>query len=205
MNNQPPSTADRIKAAALPLFLESGYAGTSLSDIAKAVGIKTPSIYAHFDSKDQLFIRLFDDVIAEDLETFRRKQEALQSATPVDRLRQAFDFYADHDEQSMGQSFLRQTFIMPPRHLREQLRISFLQYEDQISSIVLDFYGRGIEEGYFIPGSGEQMIALLYAGSDGLLVEHQVYDEELLSSRKEKVWEALLQLVATARGKGQDE
>ena len=46
-------TALRIKQTALGLFTEYGFEGTSMSDIAKAVGIKTPSIYAHNESKEQ--------------------------------------------------------------------------------------------------------------------------------------------------------
>ncbi|MFD1957871.1 TetR/AcrR family transcriptional regulator [Paenibacillus thailandensis] len=205
MNDQPPSTADRIKAAALSLFLDSGYNGTSLSDIAKAVGIKTPSIYAHFESKDQLFQQLFADVIMEDLAKFKAMQRKLNGAGPVAKLRGAFDYYVESDELSAGQTFLRQTFLLPPRHLRAALREKFLQYENEINGILLAFYREGVDLGYFRPDTEEQMIALFYAGSDGLLVERQIYDEELLNSRKKEVWNAILQLFATDKGKGQIE
>jgi AcrR family transcriptional regulator len=47
-------TRDRIVREALGLFLERGYEGTSLQDIADRVGITKPAIYYHFENKAQL-------------------------------------------------------------------------------------------------------------------------------------------------------
>ena len=44
-------TKDRILLAALDLFSEKGYDQTSIDLIAEAVGIKGPSIYAHYKEK----------------------------------------------------------------------------------------------------------------------------------------------------------
>ncbi len=41
--------------AALELFLESGYQGTSMEAVARAAGVTKPVVYACFDSKDELF------------------------------------------------------------------------------------------------------------------------------------------------------
>jgi len=40
---------------AMRLFWESGYSGTSLSDLTAALGINKPSLYAAFGNKEQLF------------------------------------------------------------------------------------------------------------------------------------------------------
>ena len=47
-------TKDRILLAALDLFSEKGYDQTSIDLIAEAVGIKGPSIYAHYKGKEDI-------------------------------------------------------------------------------------------------------------------------------------------------------
>lgn len=49
------NTAQKILGAALGLFAKKGYEAVSVDEIAKAVGIKAPSIYNHFGSKQELF------------------------------------------------------------------------------------------------------------------------------------------------------
>ena len=54
------STKERILDAALTLFAENGYDGTSVEQIAKAVGIKAPSLYKHYKGKEDILNALID-------------------------------------------------------------------------------------------------------------------------------------------------
>lgn len=56
-------TAERILDAAESLFAEQGYAGTSLRDVAGAVGLRIPSLYNHFESKEVLYAAVLDRVM----------------------------------------------------------------------------------------------------------------------------------------------
>lgn len=49
------TTKDRVLQEALNLFSQYGYEAVSVERIAAAVGIKAPSLYAHFKSKQVLF------------------------------------------------------------------------------------------------------------------------------------------------------
>lgn len=49
------NTKERASAAALELFGRRGYDGVSMNDIAQAVGVRAPSLYKHFESKDALW------------------------------------------------------------------------------------------------------------------------------------------------------
>lgn len=53
-------TKSRIITESLKLFSEKGYGATSVHEIAKAVGIKAPSLYNHFDSKQKIFDAIVD-------------------------------------------------------------------------------------------------------------------------------------------------
>ena len=54
------STKERILEAALTLFAENGYDGTSVEQIANIVGIKAPSLYKHFKGKEDILNALID-------------------------------------------------------------------------------------------------------------------------------------------------
>ena len=63
-----------IEWAATRLFARNGYAATSVEDIATAAGVSKPMVYRHFESKQELCIRLLeryrDDLIAAPLSQF---------------------------------------------------------------------------------------------------------------------------------------
>jgi AcrR family transcriptional regulator len=67
------STRSRILDAAARLFVERGFAGTSVREIAAAIGISNPSLYHHFSSKGDLLEQLLAEPLA-------RSQKAVEEA-----------------------------------------------------------------------------------------------------------------------------
>ena len=53
------NTKQRILDAAYELFVEKGYRGSSMRDIAENAGIKAGSIYNHFKTKENIFEAVF--------------------------------------------------------------------------------------------------------------------------------------------------
>lgn len=56
------NTKEKIIEEALKLFSEKGYSDVFVSDIAKAVGIKAPSLYKHFKNKQEIFNAMLDSL-----------------------------------------------------------------------------------------------------------------------------------------------
>ncbi len=68
MPPSPPTTKERILRAALELFARDGYDGVGMQRIAKAIGIKAPSIYKHYKGKRDIFeaiLRRMEELDAE--------------------------------------------------------------------------------------------------------------------------------------------
>jgi AcrR family transcriptional regulator len=57
---RPAVSPDLVREAALDLFARQGYHGTTVSEIAAALGIRTPSLYNHMASKQQLLAEIID-------------------------------------------------------------------------------------------------------------------------------------------------
>lgn len=76
-----------ITDTAVRLFSEHGYTGTTMRDIAEAVGVLPGSLYAHIDSKETLLL----EIVQNGIEQFLAIERLLESSTepPEARLRTA--------------------------------------------------------------------------------------------------------------------
>ena len=71
-----PKTKERIALAALDLFSEYGYDGVGMELLAKRVGIKGPSIYAHYKSKEEIFETILSMMETRYRENFEKSDPA---------------------------------------------------------------------------------------------------------------------------------
>lgn len=76
---------EAIMDAAMHLFGKQGYSGTSMRDIASAVGVLPGSLYAHIESKEALLVDIVDDGIHRFLSAVRPHVES--DVTAPEKLR----------------------------------------------------------------------------------------------------------------------
>jgi AcrR family transcriptional regulator len=89
MSSGPPNLGrprEYILEAATQLFSEKGYAGTTMRDIAKTVGVLPGSLYAHIDGKESLLL----EIVEAGIDLFLAAGTSLNGGgTPADRMRAA--------------------------------------------------------------------------------------------------------------------
>lgn len=117
-------TRQAIYEAALDAFAENGYAGASLRDIARRVGIEVASLYNHIDSKEELLFRIIETTSNEMVDELRAAIDAAPPGDPRQRLLQAtaqnIIFHASRPRNSfVGNVELRS---LTPEHYMQAIR-----------------------------------------------------------------------------------
>ena len=109
----------QILKEATRLFAERGYDGTSVQQIADAVGIRKPSLLYHFNSKDELRDSVFEEI----LEHWNAKLPSLLLQASQDRfdatMKSLCDFFLEDPDRA--RVFLRE-ILDRPEPMRELLQ-----------------------------------------------------------------------------------
>lgn len=98
-------TKERILETSLELFAQSGYLGTSMSDIAKGLGITKGALYKHYTSKQEILdsiverMNKMDYERAEEYEMPEEEPDGFAEAylrTPIEKIRTYSMVQFDH-------------------------------------------------------------------------------------------------------------
>lgn len=97
-------TKKLILSAALELFSAYGYDSVSVGQIAKAVGIKAPSLYNHYESKQAIFDALLEEIC----EQYQRDTDKIN--IHVQNAEQDTALFTDITEDGLAEK-VRQMFL----------------------------------------------------------------------------------------------
>ena len=89
------NTRRRILAVALEQFSAHGYAGTSMRDIAGAMGMTKAALYYHFESKEQILAAVTEPIRVE-MNLLQQAMSAPAPPTPAELLTQLADMLSRH-------------------------------------------------------------------------------------------------------------
>ncbi|HEY2730929.1 MAG TPA: TetR/AcrR family transcriptional regulator C-terminal domain-containing protein [Polyangia bacterium] len=88
----------RILDAAVQVFARKGFSASRISDVASAAGIADGTVYLYFESKDDILIKLFDEVMGVHIDAARQEIARVDDAAA--RLR----VIADHHLGLLGRN-----------------------------------------------------------------------------------------------------
>ena len=145
VSNWQPVTPARVLDAALTLFANRGYLGTSLKEVANLLGIRTPSLYNHMTSKSGLL----ETIVLGQLEAIRIEFDAaiLGIEDPVEKLRRATEVYALRHARYWRETIVLTESLM---HLDEpslgKARILRRENERRFRNIIIEGQKAGVFE-----------------------------------------------------------
>jgi AcrR family transcriptional regulator len=169
-----------IREAALTLFAERGYHGTSMEDLGRYIGVRAPSLYNHLRSKEDLLIDIMVTTMRDLLADF---EKANRSGTPAERVRLAMEahvrYHALHQRDVRIGNREISSLEKPARNLVVSLRA---EYQNKWQQLI----DSGVQMGDFtIPSRQLAVYAILEMGigvsqwyrSDGPLSLDQIADQ----------------------------
>ena len=176
---------------ALVLFMEKGYDGASMSDIAAAVGIQKASLYAHYAGKELIFSAVFDDVLKEyrsmiDAFTQRRENEGA-----LEQLARIFRAYILYCHQNVKMYFWDRYFYYPPEFIRERMARETKETQTEFICAIERLITEGIERGNIRRQSVSGAALAYYYLMIGLAMSVQLYDCDALERDIVLVWKSL--------------
>jgi AcrR family transcriptional regulator len=162
---------ERILNAARKLFLEKGYHGATMRDIALDAELSTGAIYVYFSGKDEIYEKVCEEAFMVVIGLIEKA--TCSQGMPTDRIRaiahQYVTFYTDYFEYFEMLTFHDLGFTRrgQSEHLRERLKDLTILAVKVIEKVVIE----GVEAGNFSPDLDTTRASFnLWAGLEGVLI-----------------------------------
>ena len=154
-----PTRREQIKEAALSLFAERGYQGTSMEAIARRVGVRASSLYNHIDSKQELLVEIMMATMEDLIAGF---QYATLNGSLVDKLRRAMEAHVYYHAQHQPEVRVGNGELL---RLEEPARSAVIDLRSRYAMMWQKLIESGQQEGAFrMPSAQLATYALLEMG-----------------------------------------
>lgn len=178
---------------ALKLFAEKGYEATTLADIATEIGIKKPSIYAHYPSKMNLFLVIIEAVTKDYRTCWFEALEKSVSLAADERLYRIFFFVSSYFINNKDNlSFLVRLWLFPPVACGNQALVALDQLTEEMIIKIAAIFRQGMDDNILRRESPEEMSHAYFCLLDGYLaqvIRHPNFDyKEALAI----IWKAFM-------------
>lgn len=160
-----------------------------MSDIADVVGIKKPSLYSHFNSKDDLFLAIFLDLAEEYKEVISRMCDKAGAMETENALFYLFDNYiAYFINNPKKSSFWNRVLVFTPTTLYEKVNKIASESDIEFRNCLEKIFKKGIIKGVLKKGNINDMILSYGCLRTGLVSFLQV-NTGVKKDRVRAVWE----------------
>ncbi|GGU14917.1 TetR family transcriptional regulator [Streptomyces coeruleorubidus] len=140
----PGPRAVEIRNAALVLFVERGYAATTMADIGEAVGMRGPSLYKHVGSKQELLTQIMTGTMDDLPRNYRAVVAGCEDV--VERLRRAAEAHVRYHARHRLEAFVGTREVRSPE---EPHRTEVLQRRAAYEQAFRALLSEGVQAGRF--------------------------------------------------------
>jgi AcrR family transcriptional regulator len=164
---------NQIIEAAAHVFAQKGYAGSSVADIAVTAGIGKGTIYAYFESKEDLFFAVFEWYILQ-TGTAAKVSVAYLGGSAAERLQVLSDSIMGVWDEVKDVFNLTVEFwaASSSSQLRDRFKTAFRRLYENVRGLVMALIRDGIERGEFRSDVDPVSIAAALVGTwDALFLQ----------------------------------
>lgn len=180
----------KIKENAIELFFKKGYEGTSVRDITNSLNITPAALYAHFSSKADLFLQIFE----EGWEAVRRGAEKViedgEHSVSREGLYSMYKYYISfYNIENSRTIFLLRSVMFPPDELRDKVISIFQNKTYKISEKLEVIFLKLINENSIRDIPVKEHIRLFYRLVDSFIFEITALNMKVDLIELDKQWE----------------
>lgn len=180
----------RIKERAVELFFRKGYASTSVRDITNSLDITPAALYAHFSSKADLFLQIFE-------EGWQDVVKGLEGVINVDNnhlsgevLHSIYKYYLDfYMHESSRTILLLRGIMFPPDELRDKVHIIFANRTYSVLEKIEEIFLKLMVDNVIKELPVREHIDVFYRLVNSFLFEITAFNKKLLIGELDKQWE----------------
>lgn len=176
--------AELILDSAEKLFIEKGYADTSINDIAEHADFSRTSIYQYFGGKEEIYLRILERYT--DRMTKRLREATATADTAPDKIRVFLEVMRQlmKEKPAFFALYFIQRHQVEPR-LSAELKAQLNAKRRMLENVFRDFYKKGIKRGEVRDVGFKDASNLFFAQIAGMMLLHEYYDDEFESTLDE--------------------
>lgn len=185
-------TKEAVLLVAKRLFAQHGFTGASMELIARSVGIKKASLYTHYKTKDEIFLRTLLGIVKDHTEAMVHLVRVNTVDSTIESLKKIFVAYVNHCYKNLDVEFWTRFYYFPPEHLRPEILKTTFEYEDQFKALLKQIVVRGIERTELRSIDPDQFLFAFYHMLIGLVMSLDEYDDHGPESNAQRCVETFL-------------
>lgn len=176
MSRWPPDTARRLKASALTLFAERGFANVTAAEVAAGAGMTERTFFRHFRAKEDV---LFEDYSGVKDDLVAAVAAAPASASARELMQAAANFLSGRFESEREMLRVFATVVDEEPTLRARAALRDREWGEAIATV---FAGRGF------PQARAAMLAATMAATFRLAFDAWVGDDDARKPAERFAW-----------------
>ncbi len=171
-----------ILNAAFDIFCEKGY-HLSVSELASAVKIKTPSLYSHFESKDEIIEQVIRNEIQRYYHSLGERMVKAENLSCKEAMKNLYEFMIEYFSKDNRLRFWRAIPFIPNQQLHS-LCVQLISEKDAIFKQQMQrCFLKGQSQGEIRQDACPGALRLYFCMIQGVLDGMFLYSEELVNVR----------------------